>query len=194
MKRLTILVDADDVIDDLLPAWLAVLNRMSGQSLEPEDITDWNIQKFYPTLPADTVYAVPSGPEFWDLVGAVPGAEDGLKALLDAGHQVRIVTASHYSTLHLKIPRLLQLFPFLSWDNFIVTDNKTLVRGDIMVDDNLRNLRDPSKFNILFDRPHNRALREEENGVVRAHDWNDVLFAVRCYRTYTQCRYWADVI
>lgn len=194
MKRLTILIDADDVLDDLLPAWVAVLNRLSGQNLTPEDINDWYIPQYYPTLPAETVYAVPTQPEFWGTVDAVPGAVDGLKSLLDAGHQVRIVSASHYSSLHFKIPRLLELFPYLTWDNFIITSNKELVQGDIIVDDNLLNMMDPKKFNILFDRPHNRSRNEEEYGAVRVHDWDEVLLAIRCYQTYAQCQYWEDVV
>ena len=189
MKRLTILIDADDVLDDLLPAWVAVLNRLSGQNLTPEDIDGWYIPQYYPTLPVETVYAVTDQPELWDTVGAVPGAVDGLKSLLDAGHQVRIVSASHYSSLRFKIPRLLELFPYLSWYNFIITSNKELVRGDIIVDDNPDNMMDPSKFNILFDRPHNRSCNEAGRGAVRVHDWDEVLLAIRCYQTYAQCQY-----
>lgn len=50
MKKLTILVDMDDVLENLVECWVDELNKKCGSSLCEEDITDWRIAKFFPSL------------------------------------------------------------------------------------------------------------------------------------------------
>lgn len=58
MKPLTILTDADDVIENLLDCWVAMLNNRYGTSASPEDVTDWNVSLAFPTLTREQVYSV----------------------------------------------------------------------------------------------------------------------------------------
>ena len=46
-KDYVVLVDMDDTIVDLLSKWVSFLNETHGLSVNPEEITDWNISLFY---------------------------------------------------------------------------------------------------------------------------------------------------
>lgn len=57
MKKLTILVDMDDVLENLVECWVDELNKKCGSSLCEEDITDWRIAKFFPSLTNEDLFS-----------------------------------------------------------------------------------------------------------------------------------------
>lgn len=50
MKKLTILFDADDTVENLSDCWIAMLNERYGTSVTPEDVHGWDISLAFPTL------------------------------------------------------------------------------------------------------------------------------------------------
>ncbi len=75
----------------------------------------------------------------------------------------------------------LELFPFLDWEHIIITNNKQLVRGDILIDDGPHNLVGGEYFKILFDRPHNRNYDDAANGMLRLHTWQEIDSVIHDY-------------
>ena len=140
MKKLTILVDMDDVLENLVECWVDELNKKCGSSLCEEDITDWRIAKFFPSLTNEDLFSPLNTAEFWGKIAPMQNAQDILKKLIDDGHTIRIVTASHYATVPAKIKRLLEMYPYLKWEDVIVASDKSLIFGDIMIDDGTHNL------------------------------------------------------
>ena len=47
---MTILVDMDDTIEQLLKAWISRVNEKYGRSATLDDITGWDVQAPYPGL------------------------------------------------------------------------------------------------------------------------------------------------
>lgn len=174
MKSLTILIDMDDVLEDLVGCWIAELNAQHGTSVEMEDITEWRIANFFPTLTVEELYAPLFDPQMWGKLQAIPGAAENVKRLIDDGHTVRVVTATHYGTVLPKMERFLYLYPFLKWKNVIIASDKSMILGDVMIDDGVHNLENTSCAKILFDRPHNRSYDAEANGMVRVRTWDEI--------------------
>ena len=58
IKRLTILIDMDDVLENLVECWVAALNRKHGTTVKPEDITNWLIGEFFPSLTKEELFAL----------------------------------------------------------------------------------------------------------------------------------------
>ncbi len=60
MKRdfsdITILIDIDDTLIELLPAWCKWLNNLYSLNVKPGEVTDWNIAKFFPTLTKEQIF------------------------------------------------------------------------------------------------------------------------------------------
>lgn len=55
MKKLTILFDADDTVENLSDCWIAMLNERYGTSVTPEDVHSWDISLAFPTLTKEQV-------------------------------------------------------------------------------------------------------------------------------------------
>lgn len=179
MKKLTILVDMDDTIEGLLDAWLIWMNAAHGCSVTREDITSWDMTRAYPNVAVNEIYTPLEEPAFWDSVEPIPGASEALQKWLARGHEVFIVTATPYTDIRPKMEKcLFKLFPFLKWENVIITGRKQLLRGDVLIDDGLHNLVDGPYEKILVTAPYNRPYPAEENGMLRVNTWAEIERAV----------------
>lgn len=65
MKKLTILFDADDTVENLSDCWIAMLNERYGTSVTPEDVHGWDISLAFPTLTKEQVFGVLHDDELW---------------------------------------------------------------------------------------------------------------------------------
>ena len=172
---MTILVDMDDVLEDLLEAWLQWINERHGTHASLDDVHEWNIAKVFPGLKHDEVYAPLTDDNFWQTVKPREGAAETLQKLIDEGHEVYVVTNSHYQALQSKMENVLfKYYPFITWDHVIITAHKQMVIGDVLIDDGVHNLEGGTYAKILMDAPHNRGVDESKYGALRAHNWNDV--------------------
>ena len=170
-----ILVDMDDTIEHLLQAWVDGLNARYDRNVTIDVIRTWNVAAAYPGISRKDVYAIPDEPGFWKTVKPVEGAAEALKHFMEKGHEVYIVTATRYESIYEKMNDLLfKYFPFLSWDQVIVTSKKQMIRGDVLIDDGIHNLEGGEYVKILMNMPHNEDYDAEANGMFRVHDWKEI--------------------
>jgi len=175
MKKLTILVDMDDTIEGLLDAWLDCVNEKYGYHTVHEDVVNWDVSKAFPGLTHEQVYSVIEDNEFWKQVKPLPGAVEALQRFVDQGHEVYIVTAAGYQSVAGKMEyHLFHWFPFITWDHVIITSNKHLIRGDVLIDDGFHNLQGGEYAKILVDAPYNRMFDEKAEGMVRVFSWPEI--------------------
>lgn len=175
MKKLTILVDMDDTVENLCETWVEFLNETHGTTVHKDDIHDWDMSKAFPTIEKQQVYDPLFNENMWKMVTPLPGAVEYLKRLIDDGHKVVIVTASHQNTVAMKLNNVLfRYFPYLTTSDVIITSQKQLVCGDVMIDDAPHNLVGGNYYGILVTAPHNRAYDAESNGFIRADTWEQI--------------------
>ena len=172
---MTILIDMDDTIEQLLMAWVRNCNAKYGYNVAYEDIREWNVAKAYPGLTREQVYGITYEPGFWASVDPVPDAAETLQRLIDKGHEIFIVTATEYEHIYEKMHDLLfRYFPFLTWDQVIITSRKQMIRGDVLIDDGPHNLIGGEYRKILYDAPHNQNFDAEGNGMIRVRNWDEI--------------------
>lgn len=182
MRRLVILVDMDDCIENLSFAWSRYLNKKYNLDVPYDAINQWDVSVAYPTLTREQVYGPLLEDDLWDFVEPIPGAADALLRLKEDGHDILIVTASAYQTLKAKMEKVLfRYFPFLTWDDVIVTSKKYLVAGDVLVDDGPHNFYGGSYKRILMSAMHNLDLDEREIDAVRVHNWEEAYEIITMY-------------
>ena len=173
---MTILVDMDDTIENLLKAWVEGVNRAYGRAASYDDVTEWNVASAFPGLTWEQVYAIPMRPGFWDTVSLVPGAAEALRRFMEAGHEVLIVTATPFESVPEKIGGFLfRYFPFLSWDQVIIAGKKQRIKGDVLIDDGVHNLVGGDYVKILMTAPHNKDYDAEANGMIRVSGWDEII-------------------
>ncbi len=172
---MTILVDMDDTIEQLLKAWVRGVNETYGRSVAYDDVRSWDVSAAYPGLSWEQVYEIPMRPGFWKTVEPIPGAAEVLQRLMAAGHRVYIVTATPHESVPEKMNDLLfRYFPFLSWEQVIIAANKQLIRGDVLIDDGIHNLEGGDYVKLLMTAPHNRSYDAQANGMIRVHNWAEI--------------------
>jgi 5'(3')-deoxyribonucleotidase len=161
----------DEVLNTLLESWVEYLNARFGKNAKAEDINAWDLRCIYPDLTDEEVNSPLYDGVFWEMVRVKPHSVEALKEMVDDGHEVFIVTAQLvYQTIPEKMDWLFEKFPYLLWDNVIITRRKQLVKGDVLIDDAVHNLEGGDYMKILMDCPNNRRYDAEGNGMYRVYD------------------------
>lgn len=176
LKQLTILVDMDDTLEDLCTPWVQYLNEKYGTAVTTDDIKDWHIAKVFPTLTREQVFEPLATEKFWERVKPLPKAYKNICKLKYDGHRIFIVTASDpIISIPMKLEKVLfRYFPFFSCNDVIITAQKQMIRGDVLVDDASHNLENGNYKRILMNAPHNRFFNEKSIGAARDCDWDTV--------------------
>ena len=174
-KIKTILVDIDDTIENLCEAWIDNLNRKYGTTVKLEDVTDWNVHKYFPKITKEQLFEPLHSDEFWKEVKPKEGAAHYLHKLIDDGYNVFLCTSTHYDTVKPKFEYVIKkYFPFIKWERVIICSYKQMIRADYLVDDGVHNLIQGGYKKILFTAPHNLKCNLEKYGMIRADNWKEV--------------------
>lgn len=179
MRKLTVLIDADDTIENLCEVWVSWLNEKYNTTVSPTDIKEWDMTKAFPTIPRSEVFKPLFDEAIWKRVTPLPGAVENIQKLIEDGHKVIIVTASHPDTISNKWHYVVEkYFPYITSHDIIVTSKKQLIKGDVLVDDAPHNLEDGDYFKILFDAPHNQSYDAEAKDMTRVYNWDEIYFVI----------------
>jgi 5'-nucleotidase len=173
MPTKTILVDQDNVIADQFGALLSILEAEHPHiwSSFHGTIHDFQIEKNFDHIHQETILNIRRATRFFASLPPLPGAIDALEALHQMGHHVFIVTAP-IRTPHSASEKLEWVTKHLgaNWTlRTILTRDKTLVRGDVLIDDNPEVLGalPPLWEHIYFDQPYN------QEGTKRRLNWEN---------------------
>lgn len=178
--KFTVLIDFDDVLADLLGAWVKWINKSFGTTVEKENIKKWDIKAYFPDLTNVEIFSPLSQIDFWETVEPNCGAVEFISRLILDDIKFKIVTASHYSTIQPKIQGVLFKYfqcrgnPIITWDDIIVCSEKQLIKGNILIDDGIHNLVNGEYAKILFTAPHNENIDINESNVLRANNFKEV--------------------
>ena len=174
-KDFVICCDMDDTIEYLIQAWLRWLNNRYELSVQYEDVKHWEMKRAYPTLTEQQIFEPLALPDFWRTVEPMPQAVEYIKKIIDDGFTFYICTASHYKALEVKMDEVLfKHFPYLTWNNVIVMQNKQMIKCDILIDDGAHNIVG-EYIGLLKDAPYNKDFNEMYHmKVLRVHTWREI--------------------
>lgn len=169
---LVILVDVDGVVADLCSEWLAMYNKDYDDSVTPHDITRWATHEFVKPECGDKIYNYLWLDELYDNVKPIAGSQEGVAQLRAMGHRVVFLTSGIQPA---KI-RWLHRHGFLTaemWQqekDVIIAHDKSLIRGDVLIDDGPHNFEGFNGIRILFNQPWNQGAR-----IPRVRGWRGVV-------------------
>lgn len=175
---MTILVDIDSTVTNFGEALLSVLNDRSLGHDEP--VYQYSNIVSYDWF--DKIYINPweytHNKSFWDIVKVNPIAVTTLESWVKQGHKVLLVTASHFNdALGYKIRKTLEPFnsELINERNVIITQDKSVIMGDVMIDDFPDNLYSFNGTRICYAQPWN----QDFNGSLRLSDWDKINEAIK---------------
>lgn len=176
MKTLTIAVDVDETVCDMLGA-ICARGVFGGDALNedhilPEDISTWDLPEWmydYMDYELYDTWAMP-----------IKGAREAINRLRKQGHRVVFVSSCYRGTADAKKEWLVR-WGFLpdspSLRDFIAASDKSLIGADVLVDDAPHNVVSFPRRAFLIDQPHNQHVR----GITRLRDITDLPEAINHY-------------
>lgn len=174
MRKLQILCDIDDVLNNLTVWWTLWLDANYHLDVKHEDITEWDMTKFYPSLTREQIYEPLKLEEFWSQLNPPWLAGKMIKQLLDDGHEIYLVSATHPYNTKFKYDYLQKFFSCIPSHNIIFTSQKQMIKGDVLIDDAPHHLIGGDYEKILVSAPYNRNFDTEGNGMYRADNWEEI--------------------
>lgn len=157
-----ILCDVDGVVADLQTEWLKRYNSLMSTKFTPEDVEDWDFSGL--DLDHRVLLGILWDKDLYEKVGVIEGALGGVRELRNMGHRVVFATSSTDVSAGQKM-RWLRTHGFVSGErmgafrDIVIAHDKSLLKGDVMVDDYHMNLLTFHGMRLLFDAPHNRYIK-----------------------------------
>ena len=177
-----VLVDMDGVIADWGAAYGAALDAHGPAAA---GIPRHHQQTSFDLLAGRTeqerkiISAIMVSPGFYSRLQPIPGARQALKAIVKVGHDVRIVTSPWVSNPTCASDKLNWVSDRYGshWaQRVILTTDKTLVYGDLLIDDKpeVTGAVEPFWEHVLFDQPYNRSISRKRR-MFRWDEWETII-------------------
>lgn len=183
-----ICVDCDNVLCNLQEVVINILNAKYDKNYSLETFNKYSVSECVPKEDAMNMVSIYKEHGIYDLVKVLDGAQNAIKKLIRAGHEVYIISDSYPSIYEEKSNWIKFHFPEIDDAHIICMKHKWLFKCDVMIEDNLDNLLNGHHYDrIVIDYPWNRT-HDEAYSIYRAFNWNDVLDAVNKIK-----KTWSDI-
>jgi 5'(3')-deoxyribonucleotidase len=175
-----IYVDCDGVLNNLVPKTLDIYNAHTGKNIQMSDITTYNLNECLSEEDAKNIYELWSKEILWDSLEPLPDAQWGIETLLNTGHKVAIATATYYEQFDWKLSWMKQHFPTIDTKHIIRINDKSLLRGDVLIDDNIDNLANSCCERICLSYPYNQDKDKDwVYEIYRARNWKEIIKTIQ---------------
>ncbi len=170
-------VDMDEVIADYFGEQLARYQAWSGVEVDVPATEGKRLRECVPTEHQEFISRIPRTPGFFASLKMIEGSRTALELLAQHCRIYIVSAATEYpNSLCEKYDWLAANFPFIDWRQIVLCGDKSIIRAEYMIDDNIYHLRRFEGEKILFDSPHNRKVSDV---IHRVHNWDDVLVFFR---------------
>lgn len=175
-----ILVDQDGVLADFAERFLELWRqRYPDKFYVPnEKMTSFELTESYPPELREQVEGIYNSEGFILSLSPVAGAVSAVKQMVELGHMVKICTSSLTQYEYCVGEKYAWVEKHIGRDftkNIILTKDKTLVRGDILIDDKpeIKGIATPEWEHIVFDRVYNRHITGKRR--ITWQNWQQIL-------------------
>jgi 5'-nucleotidase len=175
-----ILIDQDGVLADFegefLDEWKIKYPDLNYIPLEER--TTFKLSDQYPRELTHLVKGLVREKQFYRRLPLISGAKEAITEMRDKDHQIYICTSplNPYQNCILEKYEWVEEHLGTDWTNrLIVTKDKTLVRGDLLIDDNpeIKGVMKPTWEQIVYDAPYNRNVKDKRR--LTWDNWRDIL-------------------
>jgi 5'-nucleotidase len=170
-----ILIDMDDVLSDFDGEFYTRWNKLHPDKLivPPEERKCFYIKDELPEEYTRMIRDINTAPGFISSLPEITGGVKAIKEIAENGNEVFICTSplNAYKNCVLEKYEWIEKHLGFEWTlKLILTKDKTIVKGDILIDDKpeVIGVAEPTWEHILFDKPYNRHITNR-----RRLNWNN---------------------
>jgi len=164
-----VLVDMDGVLADVYAHLTHLEYKESGIKLNKEDLYGKLEDMAFPSFEK-----LVNSKGFFRTAPLISDSVEGLRYLNDKYDVLIVSSATEFpGCMNDKQAWLNEHFPFITWKQMIFCGSKSSIKGDIMIDDHLKNLRGFDGKKVLFTQPHN--VYVHDNDYHRVSNWKDIM-------------------
>lgn len=172
-------IDIDNTVNDFLDKFCIYLNSLQlGKTwCRWTDFTDYNISNVTGIDNNTLEIMFFRNNSFYEQLEPLAKCQQVIKRLYEEGHTIRFVTSIRYDVIQARIDFIKKFFPYIDTNtNLIVTNDKSSIYADIVVDDYENNFNNvnPNCYFIVFDQPWNKDMELTNLSGSRAKNWEDV--------------------
>jgi 5'(3')-deoxyribonucleotidase len=164
-----ICIDMDEVMVDNYQRYHELFEESYGRKIDPSEYAG---KKIYDMPDVNGIREKLHEPGFFRHLPVMQGAQEVVKELYE-NYEVYIVTAAtefKYSFTD-KWEWLEEHMPFIHWERIVFCGNKSIVHGDYMIDDKVKNLAGFNGQGLLFTASHNI---DDDGGYPRFDSWLEI--------------------
>lgn len=167
-----LILDQDDVLADTYSKLADIVVAEFNTGLTREAFYQKSFQEILSKPDQKRLLAVIHSKGFFADIPLVPNAPEAVRELSEK-YDVFVATAAMEfpNSFNEKYDWLHQHFPFIHWKNIIFLGDKSILRGDWLIDDMAYNLETFKGNTLLFSTTQNR----NETSFRRVYDWNEIL-------------------
>lgn len=162
MNKKIILIDMDGVLADFERGFLEAWKKKfpNHPHIPLDERKTFSVFDDYPSNLRGDVGKIAREPGFFQNLHEIDGGKEAINEIAGLGHEVFVCTKpiDRYENCVLEKYHWITEHLGYEWTKrVIVTKDKTLIYGDILIDDRPehKGLREPSWIHVLFDRPYN---------------------------------------
>lgn len=184
MRQLTLLIDLDAIVIDLIRPWLAWYNKEHGDVVTVNDLKTYHIEEHTKSKKREDVESFFQVHSNYANCPVLPGAAESLLKLNEDGHDIIIATATAGATAHLKWPLIHKAAPWLHENDVMVGARKEKLFGDVLIDDSPKNIVKyrnawPNSHILTIAYPYNQDCKTLVNCYAQDHNdttraWNQM--------------------
>lgn len=182
--RMNILIDIDNTLAEFDAGFLKVWRQLYPDEMYVplEKRTTFHPHKDYPEQFHQKIHDICHAKNFILNLEPVSGGIDAVRAFLEAGHDVRFCTSYLFNYKFCVVEKYAWIEKHFGIDfieKIIITRDKTLIRGDILIDDKpeISGIVEPSWEHILYDRPFNRQIDSKRR--LTWQNWQEILTEIK---------------
>lgn len=182
MQKLRILLDVDDTLLDWSSRYDELLNKYGFPEINrTHEQHTFNLFAGRTPQEEKTIRDIMNFPNFYKNLEPKKGAQEAVDKMMTDGHEVFLVSSpwvSNISSMSDKYANIESIFGKHFQERLILTTDKTLVHGDVLVDDKnqVNGVHAPAWRHIYFTRPWN--VNEEGDRInCWTEPWEEVVYA-----------------
>lgn len=175
-----IAIDFDSTLFPTMERVIEIYNARHSTNMTIEQHTAYNFYEHFPSDVADELINTFVEKDVYDNLKPYKGAVRTVKFLIEQGHEVYIATASDVRNMEWKENLLQKYFPFIPKNNLIRIYNKSMLNVDVLIEDNLNNLKNSLAERVCFSQPWNiDEGMDYVYGIYRVIEWCDVINIIK---------------